>query len=150
MPRSGVRGFRADKLRELRLKAGLSPDDLAARIGITRQSVSTWETGRSTPPPPTLGALAEALETSIAVLVPIPANKMRLGDLRVRAALTQVQVARRLGMSPTAYVEIEKGARMVREDRVDALAGVYGVDRAVVLDAWERSIVQRQTRANNR
>ena len=77
VPRSGVRGFRADRLRELRVRAGFSADDLAAKVGATRQAVSTWETGRSTPPPATLGRIANALHTSVAALVPIPSHETK-------------------------------------------------------------------------
>ena len=34
-----------DVLHELRTKNGLSQDDLAAKVFVTRQAVSRWETG---------------------------------------------------------------------------------------------------------
>lgn len=37
----------ADKLQELRKAQGLSQEDLAERLNVSRQSVSKWETGVS-------------------------------------------------------------------------------------------------------
>ncbi|MFM9262640.1 MULTISPECIES: helix-turn-helix domain-containing protein [Rhodococcus] len=150
VPRSGVRGFRADRLRELRVKAGLTPDDLSVRIGSSRQSVSHWETGRSTPAPPVLKQIAQELDVSISVLVPIPDNRLRMGDLRVRAGLTQIQAAERLGISPTSLAEIEKGMKPVNDQRVSAIAELYNVETAQVVEVWERGRETRETRARSK
>lgn len=150
VPRSGVRGFRADRLRELRVKAGLTPDDLSVRLGSSRQSVSHWETGRSTPAPPVLKQIAQELDVSISVLVPIPDNRLRIGDLRVRAGLTQIQAAERLGISPTSLAEIEKGMKPVNDQRVSAIAELYNVETAQVVEVWERGRETRETRARSK
>ncbi|MGQ5696352.1 helix-turn-helix domain-containing protein [Rhodococcus erythropolis] len=150
VPRSGVRGFRADRLRELRVKAGLTPDDLSVRLGSSRQSVSHWETGRSTPAPPVLRQIAQELDVSISVLVPIPDNRLRMGDLRVRAGLTQIQAAERLGISPTSLAEIEKGMKPVNDQRVSAIAELYNVETAQVVEVWERGRETRETRARSK
>ncbi|MFJ3113763.1 helix-turn-helix domain-containing protein [Micrococcus luteus] len=150
VPRSGVRGFRADRLRELRVKAGLTPDELSVRLGSSRQSVSHWETGRSTPAPPVLKQIAQELDVSISVLVPIPDNRLRMGDLRVRAGLTQIQAAERLGISPTSLAEIEKGMKPVNDQRVSAIAELYNVETAQVVEVWVRGRETRETRARSK
>ena len=139
VPRSGVRGFRGDRLRDLRVRAGLSPDDLAAKLGVSRQAISTWEVGRSTPSPSTLGVLAEVLETSVSTLVPIAEANLRLADLRVHAALAQGEAAKVIGVSPTVLADIERGRKVESDDRVAAMARAYGLTPEMVrpvLD-WE-------------
>lgn len=150
MSRSGVRGFRADRLRELRGKAGLTLDDLSVRIGSSHQSVSHWETGRSTPGPPVLKKIAHVFDVSISVLVSIPDNRLLMGDLRVRTGLTQIQAAEQLGISPTSLGEIEKGMKPVNGDHVEAIADLYGADKSLVFEAWERGREARETRANSK
>lgn len=38
-----------DKLLELRKKAGLSQEDVSDKIGVSRQTVSKWETDQTVP-----------------------------------------------------------------------------------------------------
>jgi transcriptional regulator with XRE-family HTH domain len=55
------------RLRVLRLNAGLSQKDLAARAGVTVDTISRLETGRGTRPyPSTRKRIAEALGVAIA------------------------------------------------------------------------------------
>ena len=56
----------AARLREYRAAAGLSQDELAGRLHVTRQAVSHWETGRSEPDLETLARLAQELGTDTA------------------------------------------------------------------------------------
>lgn len=58
-----------EKLAELRRKAGLSQEQLADRLGVTRQSVSKWESGAAMPELGKLIALSELFGVSIDYLV---------------------------------------------------------------------------------
>lgn len=49
-----------EKTAYFRKRKGLSQEDLAARIGVSRQSVSKWETGDTQPETSKLLALADA------------------------------------------------------------------------------------------
>ena len=51
----------SEKLYYYRKKAGLSQEALAARVGVSRQAVSKWETGEAMPEVEKLVALAQAL-----------------------------------------------------------------------------------------
>ena len=58
-----------EKLRILRKQRKLSQEDLAAKIGITRQSVAKWETGQSYPETGNLLSLSRLLNVSMDRLV---------------------------------------------------------------------------------
>lgn len=63
-------------LREVRTKKGLSQNDVAERLGITRQAVSRWETGHTTPDPDNLALLSQLYDMPIAELLEcVPHNK---------------------------------------------------------------------------
>lgn len=55
----------SEKIYALRRKNGLSQEQLAERIGVSRQSVSKWEGGLSTPDLDKLKALSECFQVSI-------------------------------------------------------------------------------------
>ena len=61
-----------DILRELRSKAGLSQDELAAKVYVTRQAVSRWETGETIPGTETLKLLSRLFDVSINTLLGSP------------------------------------------------------------------------------
>ena len=54
----------ADKIINLRKKAGWSQDELASKLNVTRQSVSKWENGSSDPNTSNLIALAKLYKLS--------------------------------------------------------------------------------------
>ena len=62
-------------LLELRTKKGLSQDDLAAKVFVTRQAVSRWETGETVPNTDTLKLLSNFYNVSINTLLGSP-NKL--------------------------------------------------------------------------
>lgn len=84
-----------ENLTRERKARGLSQEELAAKVGVSRQAVSKWETGDAAPDLNRLLALAEALDTSLDALcgreaalqkaapaaapppAPVPASKRR-------------------------------------------------------------------------
>lgn len=56
-------------LKRLRIRADLTQDALAGMLHVTRQTVSSWETGRTEPDLDTLLALAEALQSDVTELI---------------------------------------------------------------------------------
>ena len=59
-------------LRELRTKSGLSQDELAEKVYVTRQAVSRWETGETVPNTETLKLLSRLFNVSINTLLGSP------------------------------------------------------------------------------
>lgn len=64
-----VRQMVGRNLKRLRQRAGLTQDALAERLHVTRQAVSSWETGKTAPDVETLTALAAALEVDVRALI---------------------------------------------------------------------------------
>lgn len=58
-----------DNIRNLRKAKGLSQDELAVKLNVVRQTISKWEKGLSVPDSEMLVNIAEALETSVNVLL---------------------------------------------------------------------------------
>lgn len=58
-----------ERLFELRRKAGLSQEELANLLGVTRQAVQKWEAGTSRPDMDNLNALADYFQVSLDYLV---------------------------------------------------------------------------------
>jgi transcriptional regulator with XRE-family HTH domain len=61
-------GF-SEKLQELRKREGISQEDLAQELGVSRQAVSKWESGKSLPETEKLIALGDFFGVSLDVLV---------------------------------------------------------------------------------
>lgn len=61
-----------DILLKLRTQAGLSQDDLAEKVFVTRQAVSRWEKGETTPNTETLKLLSKLFDVSINTLLGSP------------------------------------------------------------------------------
>ena len=61
-----------DVILELRNKAGLSQDELAEKVYVTRQAVSRWEKGETTPNTETLKLLSKLFDVSINTLLATP------------------------------------------------------------------------------
>ena len=61
-----------DIILELRNKAGLSQDEVAEKVYVTRQAVSRWENGETTPNTETLKLLSKLFDVSINTLLGSP------------------------------------------------------------------------------
>ena len=67
----------SEKLQTLRKAAGLSQEQLAERLGVTRQAVSKWETGEGKPDIDNLLPLAKLLHTTVDYLLDDTADAPR-------------------------------------------------------------------------
>ena len=65
------------RIRELRAAAGMSQDDLAARVYVSRQTISSWENGKTYPDVQSLLLLSQVFGTTIDELVRGDVNTMK-------------------------------------------------------------------------
>lgn len=61
-----------DIILELRTKSGLSQNELAEKVYVTRQAVSRWETGETVPNTETLKLLSRLFDVSVNTLLGVP------------------------------------------------------------------------------
>ncbi|BFH15846.1 helix-turn-helix domain-containing protein [Paenibacillus melissococcoides] len=66
------------RIKQLRLKHGLSQDDVAHALGMKRANVANYEAGRTTPPSDIIGRLADMLHTSADYLLGRTDNPLAL------------------------------------------------------------------------
>ena len=59
----------SEKLHALRKKSGLSQEQLAEQLGVSRQAVSKWETGKAVPESDTLIAISEYFHVTLDYLM---------------------------------------------------------------------------------
>ena len=65
----------SEKLREIRKKEGISQEQLAEKIGVSRQAITKWETGKGLPDVENMVIIAEIFKTTIDELLVGPAAK---------------------------------------------------------------------------
>lgn len=63
----------SDNIKTIRKDRGFTQEDLAARLHVTRQTVSKWEKGYSVPDADLLSRMAEVFEVSVGELLGAPA-----------------------------------------------------------------------------
>lgn len=67
----------SQKLKDIRKKEGISQEQLAERIGVTRQAITKWETGKGLPDVENMIIIAEIFKTTIdELLMDSVANKV--------------------------------------------------------------------------
>lgn len=67
-------------IKRLRKESGLTQDQLAEKLFVTHQAVSSWETGKTQPDVETLGQLADIFGVSVEMLIygtPRPHSDLR-------------------------------------------------------------------------
>lgn len=66
---NGVKLMVGKNIKRFREGKGLTQDDMAARLSVTRQAVSNWETEKAQPDIDTLQKIAQILEVSVEELI---------------------------------------------------------------------------------
>ena len=104
----------AENLRTLRRARGLSQEELAGRLHVTRQTISKWENALSVPDAELLLRLAEELETPVSRLLGGPVEEEPAPD----------QVAARLAELNRLLAECNRRSRRIWRTVAGVLIGI--------------------------
>lgn len=148
MGRAGVEKVSAAALRRQRHRHGLSLRQLSLLCGVGTATINAGKTGRRSPSARLLAAVADALQITVADLVPVPQRRGFLADLRHQSGLSQRAAAEATGLSPSMYEAIESGHRAPDPAQSARLANHLGVsedDFATVLERTRKAYRSRAT-----
>lgn len=76
----------SENLKQLRKQKGLSQGELATKLNVVRQTVSKWEQGLSVPDSEMLIRIADALDTSVNIMLGEVVPQSESDDLKIIAA----------------------------------------------------------------
>lgn len=145
VPRGGSVGFSPAALRRFLHRKGFTVEEVADQIGLSRQAVSAWLVGRSTPSPASLARVADVLDVTPADLTPgAGTDDATLQDMRTRAGFTQSAAASELGLLQSFLSDVERGRRELNQPVAGRLADLYRQPEDDVADAWERAVARRR------
>jgi len=143
MTRGSVRGFRPSYLRNARLRANLSHEDLGLLASVAPSTIGHWESSRRVPSPEALMAVAHSLHMVVADFAPVADEDLRLIDLRNRVGLNQASAAAAMGISHQALGAIERGARSLTDSVIASMVQLYRTQPDVLVELWHRSYGER-------
>lgn len=101
-------------LKKCRTARGLTQEDLAQRLHVPRQTVSSWERNNSHPDLDQLAAIAAALDTEVTVLLYGPENPARPTPRQALRAAVPAALAVVLGVAGIWLTPWSKGGLYVR------------------------------------
>ena len=98
-----------ERIKNQRTRAGLSQERVAELVGVSRQSVTKWESGQSAPSTENLFRLAEIFGTTVDMLLDIPdeKNAQSTDQAQIKELTSQIQ-----------YLYCVESARKAEADRV--------------------------------
>lgn len=71
----------SNSIKKLREERGMTQDELAEKLNVTRQAVSNWETGKTQPDIETLTRLAEIFDVSVERIIYGSERKERIVEV---------------------------------------------------------------------
>ncbi|WP_454793836.1 helix-turn-helix transcriptional regulator [Mycolicibacterium lutetiense] len=139
MSRAVRRGFRREHFAELLAASGMSRGDIARLAEMSPASIHSWIRRGVDPDVERLSRVAKVLEIDMTEFVHVADDECFPSDLRVRAGLTQVQLATAAGVSTTVLSGFERAETRWSERKGSAIAAALGVSLDELHKAWERS-----------
>ena len=92
----------SNSIKKLREERGMTQDELAEKLNVTRQAVSNWETGKTQPDIETLTRLAEIFDVSVERIIYGSERKERI-----------VQVSRNVQVGPKEGIGMGAALAMI-------------------------------------
>lgn len=143
-------------LKKCRTARGLTQEDLAQRLHVTRQTVSSWERNNSHPDLDQLAAIAASLDTEVTVLLYGLEKPARPTRRQVLGAAVPAALAVVLGVAGIWLTPWSKGALYVRSPLAYYYWGSYYLPLLFLLLGltlpalaalrWRLSLTRRQRR----
>lgn len=109
-----------ERIKNQRTRAGLSQERVAELVGVSRQSVTKWESGQSAPSTENLFRLAEIFGTTVDMLLDIPdeKNSQSTDQAQIKELTSQIQYLYRVESARKAEAE---RVRIENEKRTEEL-----------------------------
>ena len=109
-----------ERIKNQRTRAGLSQERVAELVGVSRQSVTKWESGQSAPSTENLFRLAEIFGTTVDMLLDIPdeKNSQSTDQAQIKELTSQIQYLYRVESARKAEAD---RVRIENEKRVEEL-----------------------------
>jgi transcriptional regulator with XRE-family HTH domain len=133
-----ITGFKPLTLQNLRHTKDWSQSRLAAEIGVTHATITSWESGWRTPEPDNLVRLAAALDVGLEALIG-PRNTWTLTDLRNAKGLQQGEAADLARIAPRRFRHIEIVANNLTDEVAGILASIYDTPVEEIRECWARA-----------
>lgn len=109
-----------ERIKNQRTRVGLSQERVAELVGVSRQSVTKWESGQSAPSTENLFRLAEIFGTTVDMLLDIPdeKNSKSTDQAQIKELTSQIQYLYRVESARKAEAE---RVRIENEKRTEEL-----------------------------
>ena len=109
-----------ERIKEQRKKSGLSQERVAELVGVSRQSVTKWESGQSAPSTENLFKLAEIFGTPVDMLLDMPdeKNSQSTDQAQIKELASQIQYLYRIESARKAEAE---RVRLENEKRIEGI-----------------------------
>ena len=109
-----------ERIKNQRTRAGLSQERVAELVGVSRQSVTKWESGQSAPSTENLFRLAEIFGTTVDMLLDIPdeKNAQSTDQAQIKELTSQIQYLYRVESARKAEAE---RVRLENEKRIEEI-----------------------------
>lgn len=138
MPLGGLEGFAPQKMKQLRVRAGIPIDMIAVACGVTLGTARGWEAGRLTPSAEAAVLLARTLHVHVADLTTTPKDEPTLIQMRQWRGLNGSQAAEAAELGVGTIYSAERYVSPLPEHVKKALAKAYKTSAKKVDEAWRR------------